>query len=84
VAEEERPVKRGAVTRPARRLPSTRLTAANNPFATDWPIGLERTADRLLRALLGGTLRYAIGSLEEMFLAEVQAAAKEARLEAAA
>jgi hypothetical protein len=50
-------------------------------------LGLERTADRLLRALLGGTVRYAMESLEEMFWAEVQASKQqqqEARLEAAA
>jgi hypothetical protein len=48
-------------------------------------LGLERTTDRLLRALLGGTVRYAMESLEEMF-AEVQASKQqeEARLEAAA
>jgi hypothetical protein len=36
-------------------------------------LGLERTADRLLEALLGGTVSYALGSLEELFLVEVRA-----------
>jgi hypothetical protein len=55
-------------------------------LAKEWGghLGLERTLDRLLRALLGGTVRYAMESLEEMFWAEVQASKQEARLEAAA